>query len=211
MRTNMQLAWTFGTFRRLICFASLFALATALQAGVVYDNLLSANSGADPIVGWGPPLFDSFSTGSGGFSLADVQLLLAGTPDAGSLTVSLYNDNATSPGAQLAPIGTVNDAALGSLGVIDLPLGSPYALAPNTRYWIVLNSTDSSANWGWSSDQAAVGVAGEFFGHVTSVFSNSGGPYQMRLSDTGAVPEPSALFLVLAGGCLVAIRRRSAC
>ena len=179
------------------------------QAGVIYDNLGSVTSGSDSLSILGPPLFDSFSTGAGGFTLADVKLLLSGTSDGASLTVGLYGDNATSPGTLLTQIGSLSDTSLsGTLTVFDFPLASSYALAPNTRYWVVLNTNNgSSAYWAWSSDQTAIGVAGEYLGHGTNVFSNTGGPYQMRLSDL-SVPEPSTLLLALiCGGVFVARRR----
>lgn len=205
------ITWRKFMFRKTAVAISLLTFAAVAQAGVVYDNLGSVTSGADPLSTWGPPLFDSFSTGAGGFALANVKLLLSGTSDASSLTVALYNDNATSPGTLLTLIGSLNDTSLSAtLTVFDFVLATPYWIAPNTRDWIVLNTADgSSANWAWSDDQAAVGVAGEYFGHGTSVFSDTGGPYQMQLSDSG-VPEPSTLLLALIGGSVLVARRRIA-
>jgi hypothetical protein len=196
-----------GAIALLACF--LF-LAGAANAAVVYDNLGSLNAGADPIYSFGP-LYDSFSTGASGFSLASVQLLLNASQATGSISVALYQDNATSPGVSLTTIGVLNDSALTSaLSVFGFALSTPYALAPNTRYWLGVSSGNgSSANWGWSLDQAATGVAGEYFANQNGVFPNSGGPYQMRLSDMAPVPVPGALLLFgpgLAG--LAAIRRR---
>ena len=112
------------------------------------------------------------------------------------------------PERSSALIGNLSDTSLsGTPKIVDFTLSSPYVLAPNLRYWIVLNTTDrSSANWAYSLDQTAIGVAGELFGHGTSVFSNVGGPFQMRLSDT-AVPEPSTWFLGLLSCCVLAARR----
>jgi hypothetical protein len=178
--------------------ACLFLLAGAANATVIYDNLGFANDGVDFVANFGPPLFDSFSVGPAGFNLADVQLLLQGTPSSGSLSVALYSDSSTSPGTLLTTIGTLSDNYLPStLAVVDFPLATPYALAANTRYWLVLNSINSStADWGWSFDQTAIGVAGEYFGHLTEVFGNINGPYQMRLSD---VPLPGAVWLLGSG------------
>lgn len=185
----------------IILLVPLFCLASAASADVIYDNLYSANDDADPLTGFGPPLFNSFSTGALGFNLADVQLLLSGSSSSGSLSLSLYSDSSTSPGALLLSIGTLSDNGLPStLLAVDFPLGSSYALAANTRYWLVLDSTNgSTAVWSWSLDQSAVGVAGEYFGHGTSVFPNTEGPYQMRLSDTSAVPEPTTMILLGSG------------
>ena len=90
----------------IILFALLFWLASAVSAEVLYDNLSSPSYGVDPLTGWGPPLFNSFSTGASGFNLTDVQLLLSGSPSPGSISLDLYSDSLTSPGAPLLNIGT---------------------------------------------------------------------------------------------------------
>ena len=197
-----------GTIALLVCF--LF-LAGAANAAVIYDNLGSAKQLVRiPISSFGP-LYDSFSTGGSGFSLAGVQLLLNASQVTGSISVALYQDNATSPGASLAAIGVLNDSALTStLSVYGFTLSTPYALAANTRYWLGVSSGDgSSANWGWSLDQSATGVAGEYFANSNGVFSSVNGPYQMALSDIAQVPVPGALLLFAPGlAGLAAIRRR---
>jgi hypothetical protein len=203
----------------LTLLACLFFLASVANATVIYDNLGSTYDGYDNLTGWidnnnrvlSPPLYDSFSVGANGFNLLDVQLMLRGTPSTGSLSVAIYNDSSTSPGMLLFTIGTLSDIDLPlQWSTVDFLLASPYALAANTRYWIVLNSdNNSTAEWSWSSDQYAIGVANEFHGHRTWVYENSdGGPYQMRLSDT---PLPPSLLLLgsgLAGLGLLRFRKR---
>ena len=84
--------------------------------------------------------------------------------------------------------------------MFDFPIGSPIALAPSTRYWIQLSSTDESGStWAWSTDVSGPGVAGEFFANSGGVFPNDpDGPYQMRVSGTASVvPEPSTASLAL--------------
>ena len=182
-----------------------FCLANAVSADVLYDNSSSHSDGVDSLADLGPKLFDSFSTGPSGFNLVDVQLLLMGTPSSGSLSVSLYSDSSTSPGAPLLTIGSLNDNALPStLSAVDLALGSPYGLAANRRYWLGLDSLDSASIstvlWSWSLDQSAVGTAGEYWGYGGPlVLSNTWGPYQMQLSGTAAVPEPATMFLLGSG------------
>jgi len=198
----------------IILFVPLFCLASAVSAEVLYDNLGSPSDGVDRLTGWGPPLFNSFSTGASGFNLTDVQLLLGGSPSPGSFSVDLYSDSSTSPGVSLLNIGTLSDNELPlTLSVIDFLLNTPYALAANTRYWLVLDSVESldslaslastsgsTAYWGWSLDQSAVGVAREYWGYGDPLaIPNTWGPYQMQLSGSVATPEPATMLLLGSG------------
>jgi hypothetical protein len=178
--------------------ACLFFLAGVANANpIIYDNLDSTYGGYDSLTGWGPPLFDSFSAGSTDTSLMEVQLKLRGSPSPGSLSVALYSDSNRSPGKLLCTIGTLSDKALPSTwSVLDFWLTSPYQLAADTRYWVVLTSTNSStAEWSWTPDQGDLGAAGEYCGHGNWVYSNSDGPYQMAV----VVPLPGAVWLLGSG------------
>jgi len=172
-----------------------YQMALSDTKAAIYDNLGSLNAGADPVVGlplFGP-LADSFSTGSAGFNLADVKVLISGAPSAGFISVALYSDNSTSPGTLLRTVGSLSDNALpSSLSAVDFPLASSYALAPNTRYWLMLSSTDNStAAWGYSFDLQATGVAGEYFANQLPV-----------------VPLPGAILLFGPGIAGLAVARR---
>ncbi len=196
----------------IILLATLLCLASTANADVIYDNLGSFNADVDPIASFGP-LANSFSTGPSGFTLADVQLLLTlnNLPPTGSVSVALYSDSSTSPGNLLLNIGTLNDSALSSaLSVFDFPLASTYTLTANKRYWLEVYSLDNSAAWwGWSLDQSAIGVAGEYFYNLDVPASNEYGPYQMKLSDTSAVPEPTTMLLLGLGLIgLAGVRRK---
>ena len=194
--------------------ACLFFLAGAAGATVLYDNLGATPAYPYPLADFGPLLFNSFSTGAGGFNLSQVDLLVAGSdsPGAGSFSVGLYSDASTSPGSLLTTIGTVSDSALTSTpSVATFNLPSPYSLAAGTRYWVGLASADSVAAWMYSYE-GGVGVAGEYWGSTADgVVANyvggfSTGPYEMRVSHT---PLPGALLLLCAGMArLVAYGRR---
>jgi hypothetical protein len=143
--------------------------ATA-SAAVLFDNLGAPLYGNSLIY---PAYASSFSTGSSGFLLEDVKLVLSAYTDYGRLpsggtnTVSLLSDNPPPPsshgqqtylaypGAVLATIGTFSDSVLGSSPtVFDFPVTPGVNLTANTRYWIEVGTTDPSsvATWGFSTD-----------------------------------------------------------
>lgn len=185
--------------------AALTMLGGSARAAILYDNIGAMQVGSDEIEKIGP-LADSFSTGASAFSLADMQVLLQGFGGTGSTTVSLLSDNAISPGSLLLTIGTIADASLSTSAptVVNLPFGTAYDLAPMTRYWIELTSSDTTSQWYWSLDQGKPGVTGEFFYNTPrGVQSNLLGPYQMCVADSAdscsvplAIPEPAGLGLL---------------
>ena len=203
-----------------VFFASVVCLLQGLitppvQSALLYDNLGSLTAASDPVFSFGP-LYDSFSVGSGAFNLEDVKVKLSGDPAfGGSIEIGLFDDNATTPGSQLLTVGTLSDTLLSSTPAdFDFPLLSPFVLDANTRYWlgITAGSDGTSAQWAWSLDQFALGVAGEFFANQSGVFDNINGPYQMQLSGTiptSPIPEPSTLALLGAAAALAAARRRA--
>ncbi len=203
-------------FSPLVICAVLFsvALTTTAHATPIYNNLASTSNGDDDVAGFGP-LADSFSTGASSLRLESITVLLSGDPATpGDVTVSLLADSGSAPGAALATIGTLSDSLLDPLVTeFQFLLGSPFVLAPNTRYWVELSGPASSAHWAWSLDQTALGVAGEFFSNTVGVSPNTEGPYQMSVDGSladSAVPEPGALVLLGTGlvGFTWAVRRR---
>jgi hypothetical protein len=192
-----------------VALALLLANRNAARADILFSNIApSSQDGADPVITpsgsnmFGGPLADSFSTPAQAYNLTDVMVNLTGTADTGFLSIDLLSDNSTSPGAVLTNLGTVSDLAFnGSLQTFDFPQ-APYPLAANTRYWVQLSSTTSSAQWNWSIDTLGTGVASEFYANSNGVFPNSDGPYEMEVSATPvgvAVPEPPSLVLAFLG------------
>jgi hypothetical protein len=200
----------------LMAFVGLVFVGTG-RADSLFNNLSAVPSGADSTGSdWGP-LADSFSTGSSAFDFNSLTVALSGTPSTGTTTAYLLTDSSTTPGSVLEEIGSISEATLSSAPGL-FTLSTSYVLSPDTRYWIELTSDDNSANWDWSFDTSGEGVAGEFVANFQGggewfVFPNDNGPYQMEVSGTNEVPEPSSvvlLFVGLAGILLVAFRRRSA-
>jgi hypothetical protein len=178
---------------------------------VLYNNLLDASGYSDPVSSYGP-LADSFSTGASVENLTDVQLLLTSLGDqpTGSFTVSLYSDNAATPGSLLADLATYNDSVLSSSSAIVDTTVSGIVLAANTRNWIELSTTSNSvAEWVYTA--AANSTDNELNANINGVsFNNAIPPYQMAVT-AAPVPVPSAISLMGLGiAGLAALRRKSA-
>ncbi|MFZ0706389.1 MAG: choice-of-anchor R domain-containing protein [Candidatus Korobacteraceae bacterium] len=197
--------------RRLLPLLLVLALSCTAGATIIFDNLGGSSNGVDTIAGFGP-LSDSFSTGANGFSLTEVGLKMEdiGTPT-GSFTIELLADNNINPGNPIYTIATVQDSSLtNSLQDYFFTLSQSQLLAPNTRYWIGLSSTDNSvAYWSWTVDTSGVGVDGEYFANQNGVFTNNNGAYQMQISGD-VVPEPGTLLTMGTGmvGLLGVLRRK---
>jgi len=189
-----------------VCAAAISSVPA--KAAVLYDNLSAVSSGFDNIGPPSPfaigPLYDSFSTQGSSFTITQLQILvgLQGASPVGGFDVALYNDSgASTPGSLNQSIGSVLDSSVsssGSGGVITF--GSlAITLAPTTRYWIGLSSTNTNAAWLWSFDISGSGVAGEFYSDANGTFSNDSGPYQMQIAGDVVTPIPTALPLFVTG------------
>src|ERR1039457_4066821 len=194
------------------------------QSIILFDELNAANSGSDSVTKVGP-LGESFSTGASAVSLTDVMVKLniaqnnGGTFDAltrrraggGStwvqpaassspaVTIALYSNNVLRPGTLLAQLGTVPDSSLPSSGAyqnFDIPVNPPVPLTANTRYWILITSSNNSvAAWAWTPDVTGIGSANEYTFFQEGVYPNVGasdGPYQLRVTAAPpATPLPT--------------------
>ena len=187
------------------------ATAASTQAQIIYNNLNAAPDGADQPSNFGP-LADSFSTGASPVALSEVDVLLATAPGgSGATTISLFSDNATSPGTLLDTLGSIDDSDLtGTPAAYSFPLGTDVDLAAGTRYWIELSAPSTSGSeWSWSPDLSGPGVTGEYLANQGGVFPNVGEPYNMEVTAVPA-PEPSTMALGALGvGALSLYRRRN--
>ncbi len=206
-----------------LAMVSLVLATTPANAGVLFDSLSGASAGSSQISsGASGPLWASFSTGAASASLTDVALAVGTTDSASgqSFSVGLYADNATSPGALLDSIGTVAESGLsGTPSVVDLTLGTPYALAAGTRYWIGVAQPAGNAFWSYTLDQTGTEVGTEYYVYAGTVLPNVGGPYQMQVTASATVitggevpvPEPAGWDLMaigLLGTCAARLARR---
>jgi len=193
-------------------------LASALHAGIIYDNTAGAVGGEDRVIAFGP-LYDSFTSAADVEQITNLVLILTdeGLPPIGTLDIGLYANITTgispfnAPGALIASLGTLSDTSLtSSPAEYDISLTANPTLAPSTRYWIGLSGS-TEAYWTWSTDITGVGVAGEFFSNKNGTYPNTDGPYQMALTTTApaTTPEPASVLLILTGlGTLGLLRRR---
>jgi hypothetical protein len=193
-----------------------FVVAGSARADQLFNNLGNAGFSADPIGDeWGP-LADSFSTGSGVFDFTSLTVILSGTPSTGTVDAFLLSDVLNSPGVSLEEIGTISESGISSNPGL-FSLSTSFVLLPNTTYWIELTSADNNANWQYTQDPSGIGTAGQSLANFQGsgdwvVFSEANGPYQMSVSGSSVVPEPSSPYLLLGGllavGC-VGFRRRA--
>lgn len=204
-------------FRNVALAAGIIAVlsaGSAVNAGVIYDNLSVGMSAVDYAAMDGP-LYNSFSAGASQSELTDVKMLLGGNPNSSaSFTVNLLSDSAKSPGSVLTTLGTVSDGSLTSgAQSVDFTLAVPFILAADTRYWIELSGPTSSVGWSYGSSNGGTGTGGEYWAYnpsgVLTVSQNSSvnTPYQMQVT-TAAVPEPGTFALGAIGIAVLTLARR---
>jgi hypothetical protein len=190
-----------GMKNRLMC-AAVLALTIlggqTARAGIVFDSITGANSVGLLSIASDGPLGDSFSTVATSYLLSDVKVNFY-NPSAtttGSVTVTLYASNGVSPTTALATLGTVNTSAVatGTFLVEDFSSFAPISLAPSTRYYIILSTTNSALDAVITNTLTGPEVSSEFNYYNGTAQSNVsvGGTFEMQVS---TVPEPSSLVL----------------
>jgi hypothetical protein len=190
---------------------SVFASVHSAKADVLFNNL-GATVCCDGPIASGTPYGDSFSTGTSAFDFNSLTVALYadhGVPPAGlTITALLLSDLSTSPGSVLETIGSVDEDTLPSMVHVQYTFNpSSYLLMADTRYWIELNSNDTTGSSAWvqwdsSADlSGTIGTSGEYWsandGTSTSVFADgiNGGPLLMEVAN---VPEPASLAMLAA-------------
>ena len=171
-----------------------------------YDSTGDPIRLADGVSMYGPEGF-SFTTLATTANLTDVKLSLNGAGSgSGSVSVALYSNNGLGPqpGSLLASIGVVKDTAINGNVLYDLPMATPYALAANTRYWILLTPSNGTVlGLNWSLADAGPGVPSEYTYSEQEIISNShstyiglvdgttagGTPFETELAPLGPGPE----------------------
>lgn len=199
----------------LLLASSLIVVSAHAQDTIYFNSLGGRPGGSDLILGAGP-ISESFSTGASSLDLVDVivNLTSGGSVGSGVTTISLFSNNAIPvggpvPGTLLATLGTVDDNQLSSaFQGFDISLATPYALSPNTRYWIELSSTGSSiAQWAYTFNGSGIGVSSEYFNNSSGTSPTADGPYSLKVTASPA-PEPSTLAMLSLGAVALGFFRR---
>ncbi len=223
---------------RRIMFATMFLLgaASGARAAVLFDNS-AVDSGMGPLIASLPVgdgyLGQSFFTGGSSATLADITLGLSSSvndPGPGSFIVQLFADADGGFGSRIpdlsAPILTLGVTLDGDVGGPVTYDGAHTALAPMTRYWVVvtdlyqLNGCDisvvacvaptSTTQWDQALDTTGPGVTGEWAytdGSSSQYGDGQTSPFVMTV-DVVVAPEPATIGLMAVGLAGLAFRRR---
>jgi hypothetical protein len=201
-------------FRILMVAAMAMITSTSVQAGVVISNMGNSgtlNNGSntnDDIVSDGLRA-TGFTTGSSDQRINWVSMIAQYDTGSPLKSVSVYYDNAGSPGRLL---GSSNATTVAGKGVYQFFFSGPQLLA-NTKYWVV---PDTGLSWYLPNSGAAPTERnGSGFTYAGMIESSGGlgGPWTSATFhstfalDSIFVPEPALTSLLCLSG-IALIRRR---
>ena len=183
---------------------AILALAASAKAQVVFDDLGDSIIGADSISTYSQDV--SFTSAASAQSLTGIELGLSDGGRPGTLTVGLYSDSGTYPGALISTLGTLNDAVLGAgPAVYSVSVLTDPVLAPNTRYWIGLRDT-GDVDWDFTHDSAGIEQTTEYH-FVGGQGVQANGDYLMEVSTSpGSVPDAGNVTFIAAFGLMAMTR-----
>jgi hypothetical protein len=207
----------------IMCIGALLALQIAQGQGVAYVSNLGQTSTGSSSVGNNAWLAADFITGTNanGYTLNSVQLAMTNATDSPSdFTAMIYSAVAftsINPGSNLETLnGSANPSTSGIYIYTDV---SNLMLSPNTYYFIVLTAGTAvtTGAYSWSvTDTPSSGYNGYHWGGEVFFADSSNGSswnytpgiYGQFAINATAVPEPSAISLILLGsGVLFYVRR----
>jgi hypothetical protein len=183
-----------------------------LHAEVVISNLPNTVTGGSTVsdIGWKAMLF---TTGSSPTQLASVVVGLnpptgATPPVTPQVKVSLFSVSSGAPAAELTTTGLVSVNMQATQGLYTFFDASPFSLAANTSYALVLASDASEIKWGRNQNMTPTASSG--FQYDTFLVSADSGGTWSAISGTSpiamdnaveidVVPEPSTMLLLAIG------------
>ena len=212
---KLKITTTLLSCAALAAFAPSLRAATTLldntSAGISVSNALSFDSDDSVAL--------LFSTGSTAYDLRSIEFAINSViNETGSITLSLYS-GATPSGTAVASQTFSGISFTSTPTALTKNLSDAFAVAANSNYTLLLATSVSFGRL--SSTTTGANLSGGTSGltYLGRKFSSNGGaswdgpftsgtPY-MKLTDTAAVPEPSAIALLGLGAIgLVARRRR---
>jgi|GEM_PF-6772116 len=151
----------------------------------------------------------SFTTGTGSYTLQDVTLSLSGG-SGGGFQVFIYTNSAGAPGNFSGRTSLSGNSSPNTAGLYTYNATNTLNLNASTTYWVVALDANSNAGYGWNetSDLSYAGLPGWSIGNYDSSFVLGGGiswgtpdgssHFSLGV-DISPVPEPgSGSLLVLA-------------
>jgi len=191
--------------------------ATLTHASVVFDNGGPNQLSGNEMTAWIQAQSFSLATTD---TVQAVQFwaLDAGGSYTGSITYSIYNNNAGVPGVLMAS-GTASPVEVATgLTVLDtyteellaFNLASGFTATGGTTYWLGLHngppSTTSRLNFYWEDTSGGLGLAPQEFAAGALVWDSNTSQHAFQLFDT-SVPEPGAFGIMGLGLALVGFNR----
>ena len=188
-----------------------------------YLSNLSESTSGNVTIDSSRKVAQSFWSGdnSGGYSLTSITLLMAeGSSNSSPLHVSLFSSSGSEVGSWIGDF-TTSDPYSSAGGEHSWTPGDSIVILSNTKYWIVLETTESSHGYNWdytastsasSQDGWSIPETNTYAYGTGSGWSYSDGRPQQIAVLASAVPEPSTYVLAVAGvvvGLLVLRRRET--
>ncbi|MEZ5642455.1 MAG: IPTL-CTERM sorting domain-containing protein [Burkholderiaceae bacterium] len=133
-------------------------LGSSAFAQTTLYTTLPANPSGGPCFGNGNLAAVEIATPAGStYQIGSAQVAMHHAGDGtASFTVTVYSDNAGTPGTAVATIGTAAGHGVGTQDVYSLTPATPISLSPSTNYWIVASSTSTdSCAFGWTYPASA--------------------------------------------------------
>ena len=193
------------------------ALVSPPKADFIHINSLLSNNNGGTIIGtplagnWAASQFQ-VASGTPLSTISQISLALeqggSGATDLGLLSVSIYSDNAATPYLDLTPGASafLNGGTLTGPATVAFSTNTPFTLAANSIYWLVLKSSAEftaadSARWTYNEDSASaplVGIDGQI-NNITKATFDSGAKWNTAANRfyrfAISVPEPSTYLM----------------
>jgi hypothetical protein len=177
--------------------------ATLAHASVVFDNGGPNQLSGNEMTAWIQA--QSFSLATTDTVQAVQFWAVAATGSyTGSITYSIYNNNAGVPGIILAS-GRASPVAVPTGGgccdglteyLLDFNLASGFTATAGTTYWFGLSpSTTSRLDFYWEDTSGGLGLAPQEFAAGASAWDSNTSQHAFQLFDT-SVPEPGAFGIM---------------